>query len=342
MSITPPPELTVSIVIPTHNRGALLHEVIEPLWKQTAAAHIAEIIVVDNCSTDDTEERVAELAQRSPCPLRYQRMPCDRGPAVARNAGARLASSSLIGYVDSDVILDSRWIEVALARLTADPSIGIVGGKLVYASRPERLNSYGGVMGRIGLAWDGHEGGPAAEVREPVDCLWTATAAVLMRRELFDRLGGFDETFYFSFEDSDFGWRANLSGLRCVCIPEAVSYHCIVDGDAAPLGDNLTFHACKNRLRSMIRNCGPGRLASCLPLYLGYAAVDAVARAPRLPKLRALWWNLAVLPDTLRQRAGTQRTRKLRDADIAHLFSPRLFPPVRRGNRRRRFGKGIT
>jgi GT2 family glycosyltransferase len=152
-------------------------------------------------------------------------------------------------------------------------------------------------------------------------------------------LGGFDETFYLAFEDSDLGWRANLAGLRCVCIPEAVAFHCIVDG-YAERGDFLTFHACKNRLRSMIRNAGLPRLAAFLPLYIGYAATDAMVRSPRRPKMRALWWNLVTLGDTLRKRAETQRARKVRDAAIAHLFSPRLFAPERCGNRRRRLTGG--
>lgn len=330
---------TVSVIIPTHNRGSLIHEVIEPLWKQTAASQIAEIIVVDNCSTDDTEQRVRALAEKSPCPLRYHRMPCDRGPSVSRNAGARLATSTLIGFLDSDVVLDSRWMEFTLDRLARDPTIGMIGGKLVYASRPDRLNSYGGDMGWIGLGWDHQEGGSSDRATEPHECLWIPTAAVLIRRSLFDSLGGFDEAFYLFFEDSDFGWRLNLAGFRCVCIPEAVAFHNIVDG-RAELGAFLTFHACKNRLRSLIRNCGLPRLAAFLPLYLGYAATDAVVRSPRLPKLRALWWNVLELGDTLRKRVETQRARRARDSDIAHLFSPRLFPPERRGNRRRRLTGG--
>jgi GT2 family glycosyltransferase len=326
---------SVSIVIPTRNREQLLQEVIEAVWNQDAFSHITEIVVVDNCSTDGTPQRVQALQQQSPCTIKYHRMPANKGPAHSRNAGWMLAGSDFIVFIDSDVKLDPAWLSKTLAVIKKDAQLGIVGGKLVYASRPDHINSYGGAMGRLGLGWDAHLGEETEDLNEPESCLWVPTAAVLIRRRLLELLSGFDETFVLSYEDSDLGWRANLAGYKCLCIPSAIAYHRINE-EPAPLGRDLAYHSCKNRLRSMIKNCGPLRLCTDLPIYLAIAIADVLVRPPRWPKLKGLCWNLAYLPDTIRHRARAQRQRKITDSQIAHLFSPRLLPPVLLGNKRRR------
>ncbi len=335
------PTPLVTFIIPTRNRCELLDHVVAALSSQTAAARIAEIIIVDNCSTDDTEGHVRALAARSSLPLRYHRMAVDRGPACSRNAGARQASTPFISFVDSDVCLNPDWLEIALRTLEADPAVGVIGTKLLYFSSPDRVNSFGGQIGLIGLAWDHAEAGHAADVQQPLDCLWAPTAAVLMRREVFELAGGFDERFYLFYEDSDLGWRINLLGYRCRCLPDAVAVHRVGDG-SGPLPDYLMFHQCKNRLRSLIKNYGAGNLARYLPAYLGYASLDSLVRGPRLPKLKALFWNLARLPETLRERRRVQAHRRVSDGRLRPLFAPRWFPPVAVNGRRYRGLGGVV
>ena len=67
-------ELFVSVIVPTFNRCRLLRETIESLWNQTLPPICYEILVIDNLSTDGTQEMVEELQRQSPCPLVYHRM----------------------------------------------------------------------------------------------------------------------------------------------------------------------------------------------------------------------------------------------------------------------------
>jgi GT2 family glycosyltransferase len=258
--------------------------------------------------------------------MHYCRLDRDRGPAGARNAGAALARGRFILFMDSDVLLAPDWLHRALGWVSADPGLGIVAGKLGYASRPDRVNAYGGAISWIGLAWDAYERAPDHVITGPAECLWVPGAVAFVPRDVFECVGGFDPRFQIGYEDSDFGWRANLAGFRCLCVPDLVAYHRVTDR-AEVQGADLVFHICKNRLRSLLKNLGWLRLAIATPLYLAYATADSLLRGPRLVKLRALWWNLAHLPDTLRMRAQVQWERVRSDADICHLFSRRLFPP---------------
>ncbi|MEE9296819.1 MAG: glycosyltransferase family 2 protein [Phycisphaerae bacterium] len=324
----------VTVVSPTRNRVSLLQMSLECVWRQTIGPERIEIVVVDNYSTDDTARRFRELAVQAPCRMRYHRMESNRGPAAARNAGAALGEGEFIAFLDSDVQLKDDWLQTMLDLLQGDRRIGIGGGKLLFAPTPDRVNAYGGAMTRIGFAWDAHEGDKSDPVDQPMDCLWVPTAAAMMRRSLFESLGGFDEAFYACYEDVDLGWRANLAGYRSVCIPDAVTWHHI--GARVPtVGDTITYHYCKNRLRTMLKNYGVANLVKYVPIYTAYALVDAVLRRPRIHRLKALLWNVIRLRDTLRSRSQVQRGRTVSDAELGRLFTPEYFPSSTVARRRK-------
>ena len=326
--------LLASVIIPTRNRCGALERTLRALWEQTVGLRRFEVIVVDNVSTDETPLAVERLRAQSPVPLKYCRMDEDRGPAGARNQGTRLADGSHLLFLDSDVQLDPRWIATATEYLQRNPGVGIVAGKLLYAARPARINMFGGELSRIGLAWDADEGEPSATVDCLKERLWAPSSAVMIRRRVLQDVGLFDDTFYFGFEDSDFGWRANLAGYRCVCLPDLVAlHHATPSGRTA--GRTIVFHYAKNRLRSMLKNYSTGSLAKYIPLYMIYAVGEMLVRPSRRERLKALAWNVTALPDTWRERGRIQHLRRRRDAELARYFSSRLLPAKTLARRRK-------
>ncbi|MBI5836199.1 MAG: glycosyltransferase family 2 protein [Candidatus Eisenbacteria bacterium] len=328
------PTPVVSVVIATYNRRPKLERVLAHLLQQTLPADQAEILIVDNSSTDDTGAWVASLPPGRQPALRYF-VKDPNGPGSARNFGARHSRGEFVVFLDSDVLLDSQWLARAVGQLRGDPSLGLLGGKLLYAFAPDRVNAFGGVTGWIGLSWDAHEGEPDRGLDRPRDCLWVNSSAMIARRELFLEVGGFDETFFYGYEEADLGWRINLAGSRVGCSPDLVAHH-DVDPATGTSDRQVVYHYCKNRLRTLIRNSSPGRLLACLPAYALYSIADLALRGPRGPKLAALRWNLASLPDTLRLRAGTQARRRAAPGAVERLISPRWFPAVPLNNQRRR------
>ena len=204
----------VSVIIPTRNRGALLQEAIEALWRQTLPPERFEILVVDNRSTDDTQQRVRALQERSPCALLFHVMPTNDGPVPSRNEAARRARGALLAFTDSDCRVCPEWLERAAAAF-ADERVALVTGPVL--DKPEQ------VRGRFARVTGGvtreHPSYPAANA--------------VYRRSAFEAQGGFDQSLCFvdpldravECADTDLAWRIKKSGLRNVFVPEAVVHH---------------------------------------------------------------------------------------------------------------------
>jgi len=329
----------VTVVIPTFNRLPDLKRAIASLGDQSIPRHQFEIIVVDNQSTDGTEEWIREFGRSSDIRIRYYRKEPE-GPGAARNLGAHEASGGCVIFLDSDVTLDPHWVHDALDFLEKEPDVGMLGGRLVYAHEEDRLNSYGGCLGPIGIAWDDNEGLSVGTAKDPKETLWLSTAAVMVRTSVIREIGGFDATFFYGYEDSDLGWRVNLAGYKVVALPSLTAYH-YVGPEIVQSNAKIVFHYSKNRLRSVIKNYSCGRLLRYVPPYLAYSWMDVLVRRFRLAKLKALLWNLRMLPDTLRVRRAVQATRRRSDDELAKLFSRSWFPPTPlAGKRRRPFPEG--
>lgn len=326
----------VTVVIPTYNRRADVLRALAALARQCGPP--VHVIVVDNGSTDGTAEAV-KGEQAAWCGrLRYLRK-TPEGPASARNAGLALASTPLVLFQDSDVELPPEWTARALARLHVEPDLAAVGGRIVYEFDPARVNAYGGALNWFGLAWDIDEGQPLpsldAEGKTAIERVWINCSAMLVRRSSATEVGGFDERFFYGFEDTDLGWRLRLAGHSLKVVPELVARH-HVDVATGPAHPDIVFHACKNRLAMLLRNAQSVRLPLVLAGYLAYTAVDLVLRGPRAPKWRALKWNLLEWRNTRMLRAATQRLRRADDAAVFACGDGRWFPPSRLNGLRRR------
>lgn len=319
----------VTFVVCTHNNRTIVEACLRSIQRQLYADWTC--IVVDDTSADGTPQWI-----ESNFPwVKLLHSERNLGPCHCRNLGVIQSDSPYVAFLDSDVELDAGWLQTTVPVLESDPSIGIVGGKLLFAVCPERINSYGGAMGKLGLAWDDHEFEESSSLAGPTECLFVCSAAILTRRATLQLIDGWDDKLFYGYDDTDLGWRASLYGYRSVCVPQALAYH-RQRQTVCSLGDLVVFHYCKNRLRSMLENYGTMNLVRYVPLYLLYSALDIAMRRPRTAKLKALWWNAAMLPDTLRRRGKIQRERRTEDSQLEHLFCPRFFPPVPLQQRRDR------
>lgn len=315
-----------TFIVCTHNNRAIIDNCLSAILAQSDDQW--DLVVVDDASTDGTVEYITEKYPRA----RVLRRTQGTGPSTNRNWALAETTSEFVATLDSDVELAADWLERTRKHLESHSDVGIVGGKLLYATNPELINSYGGETGRIGISWDGSDGRPEREMTEAVECLWVCSAAMLARRSVLEEIGGFDETYFYGYEDSDIGWRSVLLGHRCVCIPDAKALH-RARTTIGKMGSFITFHYHKNRLRSLLKNLSLARLLGTLPLYIAYSAADGLLRPPRWAKAKAWGWNLRYLRQTLGLRRLIQRNRKCAERDVAQLMSPRWLPPTRLAER---------
>jgi glycosyltransferase involved in cell wall biosynthesis len=180
----------VTAIIPVHNGGAFVAEAIESVLGQTYEP--MECLVVDDGSTDHTLEILRAFGKR----IRSIRQ-SKRGPAAARNAGARFASGHLLAFLDADDIWEQRKIERQVNLLLQRPDLGLVYCGFYIADRDGRPLE-------------------AAPVADPSVALRNILldespslglgSTALIPREVFLEVGGFDESLRMC-EDGDLGWR---------------------------------------------------------------------------------------------------------------------------------------
>ncbi|HEV7898932.1 MAG TPA: glycosyltransferase family 2 protein, partial [Planosporangium sp.] len=176
------------------------------------------VVLVDNgCTTDDVEalERLPGVSVVRPGE--------NLGFAGGCNAGAAVATGEYLALVNGDAVVEP----TTLARLVGEaarPEVGVAGGSVRLADDPRLINSAGNPVHVLGLTWAGRMGEPEEGV-EPVDVAVASGACLLMRRALWEELGGFDAEYLAYHEDTELSMRVWRRGWRVVYVPDAVAVH---------------------------------------------------------------------------------------------------------------------
>ncbi|MBO2521851.1 MAG: hypothetical protein CW345_08635 [Firmicutes bacterium] len=192
----------VSIIIPTYNRRIILEKALRALFHQTIDPQEYEVILIDDGSADGTYEMVQSL--NPPYHLQYRRTE-RRGPAAARNLGIELARAELIIFIDSDIVVNDRFVAAHLAAHTADNLIG--HGPVIHTDNLDNPTSAHFKVTDISRAF-------------------FATGNASIKKKHLVEAGLFDESFVeYGWEDLELGIRLRRLGLRAVKVPEDRGYH---------------------------------------------------------------------------------------------------------------------
>lgn len=210
----------VSIVIPLFNKVEYTERCLEALIQNTPSERF-EVILVDNASTDGTGELLACLEGD----VRIIQNPLNLGFAKACNQGAALARGKHLIFLNNDTLPQAGWLEALIEEVESSDDIGIVGCKLLY---PES-----GKIQHAGIGWINgfpdhpyrHADPEAPEVNHPRDLDMVTGACMLIRRDLFESVGGFDEGYLNGVEDIDLCLQVRRAGYRVRYTPESVLYH---------------------------------------------------------------------------------------------------------------------
>lgn len=224
-----------SIVIPVWNRAAYTRACLEGLAR-TATLDRAEVIVVDNASTDETPELLADWSDR----VRVIRNPENLGFARASNQGARAARGEFLIFLNNDTVARPGWLD-ALLKEAQDPSVGIVGARLLYPDG--QVQHAGIVLGPDGTPdhiWRGVSADDP-RVAESRDLDMLTGACLVIRKHLFERLGHFDEGYRNGCEDADLCLAARREGYRVRYCADAILEHHegVTEGRFAHSRENL-------------------------------------------------------------------------------------------------------
>jgi GT2 family glycosyltransferase/glycosyltransferase involved in cell wall biosynthesis len=184
----------------------------------------SDLIVVDNGPGAGAGDTLKEVAER----ISYLPTGVNRGFAGGMNVGIREAlarGADHILLVNSDVIVRPDCIARLLDELARHPRAGIAGPLVLNRSTPWTVASFGiSYSSSTGRMW--HASGSIDDRRRsasPVDAI--SGCVMLVSRDVFERVGLFDEDYFFSFEDLDFCLRARCAGFETILAASAVAYH---------------------------------------------------------------------------------------------------------------------
>jgi len=310
----------VSIIIPNWNGARHLPTCLEALRRQTYR-HF-EVIVADNASTDGSQE----LLRRDYPEVRLIALPENRGFTGACNAGLRAARGDILVLLNNDTEADPRWLAAIADAFERHPEVGLIASKMLLFDRRNVFHTAGdfyrvdGLPGNRGV-WQADTG--QYEREEYVFSACGGAAAY--RRAMLDEIGLLDEDFFYSCEDVDLAWRAQLAGWRCLYVPQAVVYHRLAatgGGVTASFydGRNFLYVIVKNYPGSLLRRYWPQIVKAQLRLAL--ESLRAWRGAAARARLRGQIAGLLTLPRLVRKRREVQRLRRVSDEYLLSVLTP--------------------
>src|SRR5206468_4003329 len=220
-------EVEVSIIIPVFNQFQFTLACLASL-KTVEERSRFEVIVVDDCSTDET----AELLPRMEGVI-YLRNERNSGFIASCNRGAEQARGKYLFFLNNDTIVKPCWLSALLDTFAEAPRAGIVGSKLVYPDG--RLQEAGGIIWRDASGWNygkfDDSGKPEYNYLREVD--YCSAAALMIPKSLFQKLGGFDPKYAPAYyEDSDLSFKVRKGGYKVLYQPlsEVIHYEGVTGG----------------------------------------------------------------------------------------------------------------
>ena len=254
----------VDVVIVNWNGHKYLAPCLDALVCQTFTDF--QIWLVDNGSTDGS---VDFLRTHYPH-VHLICNPENRGFAAANNQAIRAGNSKYVATLNNDTTVDPGWLEALTRVLDENPHAGMAASLMLFADRPEIINSAGIGVDRVGIAWDlqGGEEVRSSDTRA-VPVFGACAGAALYRRAMLDEIGLFDEDFFAYLEDVDLAWRAQWAGWQAFFVPQArvLHHHSATSGEGSPFKNRLLG---RNKVWLIAKNYPRPHVWLYLPLIAGY------------------------------------------------------------------------
>ncbi|MBN8605794.1 MAG: glycosyltransferase family 2 protein [Caulobacterales bacterium] len=278
------------------------------------------LIVLDNASREDERPHLRDL----PSDSTIVQSAVNLGFAEGNNAAARDADTPYLVFLNPDAFPEPDWLEKLIAAAEANPSAGAIGSLQLKAGAPDVLDGAGDVLHVSGMGYRGGYGhGRGSATQTLAEPFSACAAAMLVRRDAFETVGGFDPRYFCFFEDIDLCFRLRLGGWRILQAPDAVVTH-VGGGTTNARSAFAEFHGARNRLWTFVK-CMPAALFwPMLPLHLLLSATAATIsglRSGHFAAWRGVAAGMSGVTPFWRGRRDIQRARSASTRDIARALA---------------------
>jgi len=313
-----------AVIIINFNGREYIEDCLSSLTRQTYRPY--EVILVDNGSRDGSVELVRERFPQ----VKIIRNAENLGFSRANNIGIRYALKKRCDYfvfLNYDTVVEEDFLEELVGCVKRNPRVGICQSKIYIYSDDEPgriINSVGNEVHFSGFGFCSGLGEVDDEqYQQDQEITFAGGSAMLVRREVLEEIGLFDEDFFLYVEDLDFCIRARMMGWRVYLAPRSRVHHKYI----FQKGKYKYFHIERNRPAFILKNYEAKSLLVMLPAFLfmeaaviGFALWDGWLGL----KLKAYSEALQNLKKTLRKRQRVQTLRKVPDREILSSYTGEL------------------
>ncbi len=306
----------VSIIIVTYNSQEYLENCLQSVFKTDDSSF--EVFVIDNGSTDRTLEIIKKFPQ-----VRLIKSKKNLGYAGGNNLGVKEAKGKQVAILNPDTQVSPGWLK-PLVRALKQPEVAVGQPKIMLAQEEKRINLIGKTTHYLGFDWLADYRKKDYQMSQQ-EIISFSGSAFLIKREVFQKIGGFDPDYFMYFEDSDLSWRLRLAGYRLLLVPESVVYHQYQyqPKEEYQQAQQKFYYLERNRLITLLKNYSWKTLFLLLPaikLMEKGMIFYFLTRGWWWGKPKGYFWLLLNLPRILKKRQKVQKMRKWSDREMVKNF----------------------
>ncbi len=281
----------------------------------------SEILLIDNASEDRSLEIVRE---RFPG-VKVLQLDKNFGPAAARNVGYKAAAGDWILFIDNDVSLTPTCPDRLIKALNNNPGAAVAMPRVLYAHSKNTIQYDGADSHFLGLMTLHNVNQPLETTTDETRKIGSiVTACFLVDRSRWGTSAPFDDTFFFNYEDHDFGLRTRTLGHEILAVPSACTYH--REGTAGlslrqggSYSNKRVFCLIRNRWQIIVKNYAFKTLLLLSPVFLMYELFQfagVIKKGWVGQWIKAAGWMVLHVGPVLQKRRVIQKARKTPDREI--------------------------
>jgi GT2 family glycosyltransferase len=254
-------DISVSIIIVNYDGKVYLDKCLDSIKKTTLYTNL-EVLVIDNNSADGSVDLVKENYPA----VKIIELKENLGFAAANNLAAKEAKGDLYVFLNNDTIVTKTWLSELVKSVTQNDREVAIAQSLLLLGQDGQIDSSGDFIDKFGRPY-------SSKLRNAPngrEILSARAASMIIRKEVFWKLGAFEEDFFASFEDVHLGWKAWIAGYKVILASNSIVYH-FAGQTVKNLKNTMNFHSMKNQVCIILLNfefpLSIKNLFSLLPQY---------------------------------------------------------------------------
>jgi hypothetical protein len=330
----------ISIIIPCFNAEKYIKNCLSSILKSNFSG--LEVIVVDDGSTDSSRNMLASLAKQVETGRYMSRNSGTKqmeingnisrsmfrpegayfakhvsfkvifnnqnlGAAKSRNIGTKIAQGKYIFFLDADTQIEKGFLKAILSAFKKDSKIAAIQAKLLLG-KTGKVDAIGHFLSPFGFPYEIGHGEPEKKYQEGKIIFAGRTAALAVRKKVFEKIGGFDKDYLIYGEDTDLCWRIWLAGYQVYYLPQAKVYHFPKSSLTEKTNYRIFYEGVKNNTSNILKNAPLKILVWMFPLHILGWVILSLKLILQGRFRSAIWiykglgWNLKNINKILRKR----------------------------------------